>query len=229
MITLAQLNGPMWAVGGETVEVPAGADAARFLIDYATAGAGGEDAILVRPIGQEPFTLTLQADGAITTDVVTDPRVLAWLRLATRSGSDEWPASARAVDAPVSSGWNLYGAHPGAGATTWAELLDGTELTDLTAADGRILVATRTTLRGIEAAKSLTHRAGALLLVADAPGSVPADVRRGIRVLSGAAPIVRVPWLPPLRGTLTISHTSTVTKAAAKINAAIRATWKDTP
>ena len=34
----------------------------------------------MRPTGQEPFTLTLGADGAVTTNALTDPRILHWLR-----------------------------------------------------------------------------------------------------------------------------------------------------
>jgi hypothetical protein len=127
----------------------------------------------------------------------------------------------------IKAGWTLYGLHHGSGASTWAELLDSTEIATPDAASGRLLLVARTTLRGVEVAKQLSYRAGAVLMVADAPGNVPADVRRGIKVLSGAAPIVRVPWAPALRGMLTVPQNPAVAKAAAKIAAAVRGSWKE--
>lgn len=225
MVTVAQLNGPMWAVAGQSIEVPAGVDPARAIIDHLDADSGDLDTreVEVRPIGQAPFTVTLGTDGSVTTATLTDPRILGWLRPA-RTG--DAPAAAD-VPVAVTSGWAVYGAHPGAGASTWADLLDGTDITGQGDYPGRVLVVARTTLGGVEAAKTLTHRAGAVLMVADAPGRVTADVRRGLRVLAGAAPVVRTPWLSPLRGTLTVSRTRAVSKAAAKIAAAIRGNWKE--
>lgn len=220
-ITLAQLNGPMWAVDGRTVEVPAGEHPARTVLEAVPAG-GTAVELNVRPTGHEPFTLTLGADGAVTTNALTDPRILHWLRPAQAQ-----PATGGGVG--EASSWHLFGVHHGSGVSTWTELLDGVELADPDDYSGRLLVVARTTLQGVEAAKQLTHRAGAVLMVPDAPGALPADVRRGIKVLSGAAPIVRAPWVPALRGTLTVSHTPAVTKAATKIAAALRTTWKDTP
>lgn len=224
MVTVAQLAGPMWLVGGQTVEVPAGVAPAAFLIDFLEADSAqlGELELDVQPTGQPAFMLTLGVDGAVTTTALTDPRILEWLR----------PARGRA-EAPVVDeqaikvGWTLYGLHHGSGASTWAELLDSTEITTPDAASGRLLLVARTTLRGVEEAKQLSYRAGAVLMVADAPGNVPADVRRGIKVLSGAAPIVRVPWAPALRGMLTVPQNSAVAKAAAKIAAAVRGSWKE--
>jgi hypothetical protein len=224
VVTVAQLAGPMWLVGGQTVEVPAGAAPAWFLIDLLDADSAdlGERELDVQPTGQPPFTLTLGADGSVTTAALTDPRILEWLRPAR--GRAEAPA---VDEQAIKTGWTLYGLHHGSGVTTWAELLDGTEITTPDAASGRLLLVARTTLRGVEEAKQLTYRAGAVLMVADAPGTLPPDVRRGIKVLSGAAPIVRVPWIPALRGTLTVSHTPAVAKAAAKIAAAVRGNWKE--
>ncbi|VXB04578.1 conserved hypothetical protein [Plantibacter sp. T3] len=221
IVTLAQLNGPMWAVDGRTVEVPAGQHPARTVLEAVPAAGGTVVELNVRPTGQEPFTLTLGADGAVTTNALTDPRILHWLR----------PAQARPATGggAAEPGWHLFGAHHGSGVSTWTELLDGVELADPGSYSGRLLVVARTTLQGVEAAKKLTHRAGAVLMVPDAPGALPADVRRGIKVLSGVAPIVRAPWIPALRGTLTVSHTPAVAKAAAKTAAGIRSTWKDTP
>lgn len=225
MVTVAQLNGPMWAVGGQTVEVPTGATPARFIIDLLEADSGdlGDRELDVRPTGQPSFTLTLGADGAVTTSALTDPRILGWLRPA-RSADDKPAVDQLAIKA----GWPLYGLHHGAGTTSWAQLLESAEIASPDAHSGRLLIVARTTLQGVEAAKTLTYRAGAVLMVADAPGKLTPDVRRGIRVLTGAAPVVTVPWIPTLRGTLTVTHTPAVAKAAAKIAAAIRGSWKET-
>ncbi|ONI65428.1 hypothetical protein ALI44B_00275 [Leifsonia sp. ALI-44-B] len=222
---IAQLNGPMWTVEGRTVEVAAGVDPSSFLLEQLVGGPLGSEPrdIDVRPAGQERFTLTLAADGAITANGFSNPAALQWLR------PPRLVMAAPSVGRVMPDGWALYGAHPGAGVTTWAELLHGAEIDDPTSYDGRILLVARTTLQGVETSKAFTHRAGAILMVADAPGKVPADVRRGIRVLSGVAPIIRVPWVPALRGTLTINKTAAVAKVAAKTEAAIRGNWKDTP
>jgi hypothetical protein len=214
----------MWLVGGQTVEVPAGVAPAVFLIDLLGADSAelGERVIDVQPAGQPSFTLSLGVDGSVTTTALTDPRILEWLRPARDR------AEAPVVDEQaVKAGWTVYGLHHGSGVSTWAELLGSSEIPTPDAASGRLLLVARTTLRGVEEAKQLTYRAGAVLMVADAPGNVPADVRRGIKVLSGAAPIVRVPWVPALRGMLTVPQDPAVAKAAAKIAAAVRGSWKE--
>ncbi|MFB2586975.1 hypothetical protein [Herbiconiux liukaitaii] len=224
MVTVAQLAGPMWLVGGQTVEVPAGVAPAVFLIGFLEADSAelGERELVVQSTGQPSFTLTLGVDGSVTTTALTDPRILEWLRPARDC------AEAPVVDEQATrAGWTLYGLHHGSGASTWAELLDSTEIANPDAASGRLLLVARTTLRGVEEAKQLTYRAGAVLMVADAPGNVPADVRRGIKVLSGAAPIVHVPWVPPLRGMLTVSQNPAMARVAAKIAAAVRGSWKE--
>lgn len=224
MVTVAQLAGPMWLVGGQTVEVPARVTPAAFLIDFLEADSAelGERVIDVQPAGQPAFTLTLGVNGSVTTTALTDPRTLEWLRPAR-----DHAEAPMVVEQAVEAGWTLYGLHHGSGVSTWAELLDSSEIATPDAASGRLLLVARTTLRGIEEAKQLTYRAGAVLMVADAFGNVPADVRRGIKVLSGAAPIVRVPWVPALRGMLTIPQNPAVAKAAAKIAAAVRGSWKE--
>ena len=240
MATVVQLNGPMWAVDGHTLEVPAGVAAGQFLSEYLAtqAPAEGDEPVVVtvQAIGRELFGLIVNPDGSVTTDTLSNPEALAWLRPArevpaSELDDDAEPAEVLAkvlADMPAGE-WNVYGVHPGAGATTWAGLLNAVELTDPEQYPGRLLVVARTTLRGVQEAKTLTRRAGVLLMVADAPGKFPADVRRGIKVLSGAAPIVTVPWLPPLRGALTVPESPALAKATAKIAAAIRDNWKDTP
>ncbi|MDJ0336600.1 hypothetical protein QMG83_15330 [Salinibacterium sp. G-O1] len=225
MVAVAQLNGPIWTVGGQALEVPAGILPAQYITDLLRVRSVelGQREVTVRPTEQQPFTLTLGADGSVTAKSIADPQILQWLRPAR---SDN--VTPLVPQPTIKGGWTLFGLHHGSGATTWANLLDGTEIGDPKASSGRLLLVARTTLGGIEQAKTLTYRAGAVLMVADAPGTLPADVRRGIRVLSGAAPLVRVPWLAALRGTMTASHTPAVAKAAAKIAASIRGTWKET-
>lgn len=225
MVAVAQLHASIWAIGGQAFEVPPEIPPALFiteLLQARSAGLGTRE-VTVRPTGQPSFTLTLDADGTVTTKSITDPRILQWLRPAR--SADVIPIVPPAV---ITAGWSLFGVHHGSGATTWSHLLEGTEISDPDATSGRLLIVARTTLRGVEQAKALTYRAGAVLMVADAPGRVPADVRRGIRVLSGAAPIVRIPWIAPLRGTGTVPHTPAVAKAAAKIAASVRSSWKET-
>jgi len=228
MATVVQLNGPMWAVDGHILEVPAGITAGQFLSEYLATQAPAE--------GEEPVVVTVQGVGREMFGLIVNPEALGWLRparevRASELDEDAEPAEVLAeVLADVPAGeWNVYGVHPGAGATTWAGLLNAVELTDPEQYPGRLLVVARTTLRGVQEAKTLTRRAGVVLMVADAPGKFPADVRRGIKVLSGAAPIVTVPWLPPLRGALTVPESPALAKASAKIAAAIRDNWKDTP
>jgi hypothetical protein len=236
MATVVQLNGPMWAVDGHVLEVPAGVAAGQFLSEYLATQAPAEAeepvVVTVQGVGREMFGLIVNPDGSVTTDTLSDPEALGWLRparevRASKLDEDAEPAEVLA-DVPAGE-WNVYGVHPGAGATTWAGLLDAVELSDPEQYPGRLLVVARTTLRGVQEAKTLTHRAGVVLMVADAPGKFPADVRRGIKVLSGAAPIVTVPWLPPLRGALRVPESPALAKATAKIAAAIRDNWKDTP
>lgn len=120
----------------------------------------------------------------------------------------------------------LLGAHPGSGVTTWAQLLSGVELSTEDAPAYAPLVVARSTLAGIDAAKPHTRTAGAVLLVADAPGPVPADVRRAIRVLSGAAAVVRAPWVSALRGVNTVPETSAVNKASAAVMSSLSKQWR---
>lgn len=240
MATVVQLNGPMWAVDGHTLEVPSGITAGQFLSEYlasqAPAASDVPVVVTVEAIGREMFGLIVNPDGSVTTDTLSDPEAFAWLRPPRETpvsdlDDDAEPAEVLAevlADAPTGE-WNVYGVHPGAGATTWAGLLNAVEVTDPEQHSGRLLVVARTTLRGVQEAKSFTRRAGVVLMVADAPGKFPADVRRGIKVLSGAAPIVTVPWLPSLRGALTVPESPALAKATAKIAAAIRDNWKDTP
>lgn len=146
------------------------------------------------------------------------------------SALDPWQEAARNAAAHrASQTLRLVGAHHGAGTSTWAHLLDAQELEEPPAAGGFVVVA-RTTIAGVEAAKPFTSRARAVLLVADAPGRVRPEVRRAITVLAGGgAPLVRVPWMPALRGLAEVPDLPTLKKAAAKVAATIDNHWKGTP
>lgn len=101
----------------------------------------------------------------------------------------------------------LLSAHPVSGASTWAGLLGVPEMPLVVAAAsaGPVLVAARSTVDGIRAAKRMNgalpgHVLRVVLLVADAPGSVPRLVRDELAGLAGVCPVVAVPWVPALRG-----------------------------
>lgn len=128
--------------------------------------------------------------------------------------------------APAPASRALLGVHHVAGASTWAKLLQLDEVNE-PPVDGELLVVARTTLAGVEAAKLYTRRASAVLLVPDAPGRVPAEVRRAITVLAGAAPIIRAPWLSELRGALEVPDARRVRQAAAKVAADVNRHWKE--
>lgn len=106
-------------------------------------------------------------------------------------------------------------AHGGGGASTLARVLGGADLrlrwpeTDRGEPGGVLLVA-RTHAGGMRAASQALnalrtgeHPAGvhliALVLVADAPGRLPRQLGRRVRVLRSAAEVHRVPWVPAWR------------------------------
>lgn len=123
----------------------------------------------------------------------------------------------RPVPSPALSrdgiGW--VAAHGGAGTTTLAIVLGGTDLgcrwPDAARAEpGRVLLVARTHAAGLRAASRALnalregrHPAGlelaGLVLVADAPGRLPLTLTRRIRVLRSVAPVKRVPWIAAWR------------------------------
>jgi len=115
----------------------------------------------------------------------------------------------------VPDGLAWVGAHGGAGVTTLAAVLGGVDVgcrwpqPDL-AEPARILLVARTHASGLHTA-SMTlnamregrHPSGMTLvgvvLVADAPGSLPRSLVNRIKVLRSAAPVQRIPWIPQWR------------------------------
>jgi len=106
-------------------------------------------------------------------------------------------------------------AHGGAGASTLAVLLGGTDIGCRWPQPGRsepagVVLVARTHAGGLRAASRALNalregrhppgmRLVALVLVADAPGRLPLTLTRRIRVLRSVTPVFRVPWVPAWR------------------------------
>ncbi|WP_203901679.1 DUF6668 family protein [Virgisporangium aliadipatigenens] len=107
------------------------------------------------------------------------------------------------------------GVHGGAGVSTLASVIGGTDLgcrwPDPEAGEpARVLLVARTNSSGVwassralNAIREGRHPVGmevvSLVLVADAPGRLPMRLARRIRVLRSAVPIHRIPWIPEWR------------------------------
>lgn len=110
-------------------------------------------------------------------------------------------------------GW--VGAHGGAGASTLARVLGGTDLgcawpDPARGEPARIMLVARThadgmrsASRALDALREGRHPAGmelvALVLVADAPGRLPLVLANRVRILRSAAPVRRLPWIAAWR------------------------------
>ncbi|WP_326686969.1 MULTISPECIES: DUF6668 family protein [unclassified Streptomyces] len=108
------------------------------------------------------------------------------------------------------------GAHGGAGTTTLAEVVGGSDLgrqwpDPALGEPGQVLLVARThgtglraASRALDALRSGQHPAGvellAVVLVADAPGHLPFQLLQRVRVLRSVAEVHRVPWVPAWRG-----------------------------
>lgn len=113
------------------------------------------------------------------------------------------------------SGIAWVNAHGGAGSSTLAEVLGGTDVGNrwpdaAKGEPGRFLLVARTHAAGLQAAsrtldalRRQDHPKGlelvAVVAVADAPKHLPAQLSRRIRVLKSAARVYRVPWIPSWR------------------------------
>lgn len=197
-VAVTHAFGPMWAVNGHVLTVPAGEDVRRAVLDTVTN--------LVDATAPVRVVVT---DGELVTKVVLR---LDGSSVAEGADAASWAGPGRADVPPTVAArqTSIVGVHPGAGARTWARLLalPETELTDELA--GPVVLVCRSTPAGINATKAAIHSLGtaavdAVLVVADAPGKpVPAAAREQ-RVLAGAVPVVPVPWLPRLRAVAEIS------------------------
>lgn len=190
--------GPMWAVNGHVITVPAGDDLRRTVLGT-----------IARVVNATAPVRVVVTDGPRVTRVVLR---LNGSSVAEGDDATGWagPRAQASREAPSIKRASLVGAHAGSGSSIWALLLDLPEaaLTDELA--GPVILVCRSTPAGINAAKSAIHALGtaavdAVLVVADAPGKpVPAAAREQ-RVLAGAVPVVPVPWLPRLRAVAEIS------------------------
>lgn len=97
----------------------------------------------------------------------------------------------------------LVSAHGGAGTSTWARLLNATEVggrASAPAGGGMFVIVTRGSVAGIAAAKAILHdhapSVRAVLLVPAAPGRRPRRLVQELKILRGAVRVVEVTWRP---------------------------------
>ncbi|MFD3802270.1 DUF6668 family protein [Streptomyces sp. NPDC058611] len=106
-------------------------------------------------------------------------------------------------------------AHGGAGATTLATVFGGADAGSqwpdpATGASGKVLLVARTHasgLRAVSQALDMIRRneqppgasLQAVVLVADAPGRLPPELAKRIRVIGSVVEVHRVPWIPAWR------------------------------
>ncbi|MEU8820037.1 DUF6668 family protein [Actinoplanes sp. NPDC048796] len=162
----------------------------------------------------------------------------------------ETPTTAGTVTARVPAlsrtGLSWVAAHGGAGASTLAAALGGDDLgcrwpDEKRAEPARILLVARTHHGGLQsAARALgalregRHPPGmelfGLVLVADAPGSLPRALTRRIRVLRSVAPVWSVPWIESWRiGDETRQVPKAVLRLAAFVQSTIALSTKGSP
>lgn len=220
-VVATHVDGHLWTVGGVPLVVPPNVDGPGLIL--AQVGAllmsPGPWPVSIRH-GGRVFELMIAPDGSVGVLPGTQltPHVLRWIRPA---GSVPMvPQDVFEGQVPEKSPLGeVMGAHRGAGTSTWAQLLGFPEVTDETRTGLPLFVVLRSTLAGAEASKFYTSGASVLLVVADAAGKVPASVARAIRVLEGAAPVVRVPWVTALRGMNVVPDGPAIKKVAAKVAA----------
>ncbi|QLQ40504.2 hypothetical protein [Micromonospora robiginosa] len=126
---------------------------------------------------------------------------------------DERPVRGRDALSDEGIGW--IGAHGGAGASTLTRLLGGVDIgcrwpDPAIGEPARVALVGRTNVDGLRAvSRALNamregrHPAGmrlvGVVLIADAPGRLPAPLLGRIRLLRSVAPVHRVPWIPSYR------------------------------
>lgn len=218
VLTATHVAGPMWTIEGKPLVVDGGADPRALVTRRLIELSSGADMVpvLIRHHGQE-LHLLLGQDGALApaAGAKATAALLEWTP--TTAGHD----GAEPLEERPAAAYELLSAHTGSGASTWAQLLDLPEVRPEDRSGAPLLLVTRSTIAGVEAAKPWTQQVSAVLMVADAPGKVLPVVDRAIRVLHGAAPIVRVPWVPVLRGITVVPEGAAVGKVVAKVAAAI--------
>lgn len=138
-------------------------------------------------------------------ETTVQDRTNPWLAAAAEAAAglpDEGTAADR--DEPSAGLRTVFvAAHGGAGATTWARVLGGTDGGPEMPDDGvPVVLVARGSVAGIDAAKRIlaAHAAAVacVLVVPAAPGRPHRTIRNELRVLGGAAPLVHAPWVPAL-------------------------------
>ncbi|MDQ0987055.1 hypothetical protein QFZ71_004338 [Streptomyces sp. V2I9] len=150
-------------------------------------------------------------------DVATVPRPAAARGVTSTAAASGRPQRPRREQrgALSAEGLGWVGAHGGAGASTLARVLGGTDLgcawpDPARGEPARVMLVARTHADGMRAASRALnalregrHPAGmelvALVLVADAPGRLPLVLANRVRILRSAAPVRRIPWIAAWR------------------------------
>ncbi|MGP5220580.1 hypothetical protein [Arthrobacter rhombi] len=104
----------------------------------------------------------------------------------------------------------FVGAHGGAGATAWAGILEAVDAGNISSwttseqePDTAVVLVLRASLDGVTAAKTALAHHGAStftagLVVAAGPGRTPRRINDELKILAGAVPLARAPWVPEL-------------------------------
>lgn len=205
-------------------DVPAPADAPadrtslpavrRLFERPAPQSAAPAPALAVQASTAAPSSIPPTAEDASATAIMSRPAdILHGSPPTPRQAPPTAVPSMTSPASPVGISW--VGAHGGAGASTFAGALGGVDVghawPDVSRGEpGDILLLARTHLAGLQAAsKALDslrtgrHPAGiqlvALVLVADAPGRLPPELWRRVRVLRAAVRTISVPWIAQWR------------------------------
>lgn len=142
-----------------------------------------------------------------------------------QAAAPEPAATAASEEQPVP----FVAAHGGAGATSWAAILDGTDHgRELPAEGGPVVLVARGSLHGIDAAKAAIAAYGvaafsAVLIVPALPGRTPRLIQNELKVLAGAVPLVPAPWVPGLliKRSALADFTDVPAKDLAKVRSAL--------
>lgn len=159
----------------------------------------------------------------------TNPWVAAAKNI-TPDPAPQAPGPAAPREVPV-----FLATHGGAGATSWAHILGGSDgglvtgaHQDASAPRAELVLVARASLDGIDAAKSAIaihgyDRFTCVLLVPSGPGKMPRLIANEVKVLSGAITIITAPWAPGLliRRATQLSHTDISPKELHKIIASL--------
>lgn len=198
LVAVTHAIGPMWAINGHLLTVTPGEEVRRAVLD----------AVAQTVNATTPLRVVV-TDGQLVTKVVLRPDGSS---VAQGDDSATWAGPTRPSEEPVPAAQqaSLVGVQAGAGASTWAQLLDIPEAQLTFELTGPVVLVCRSTPAGINAAKAAVHSLGAaavnaVLVIADAPGKPVPDAAREQRVLAGAVAVVRVPWMPRLRALAEIS------------------------